>query len=289
MAVRAAKEPPALTGVQAAEDRVRETAKWLIVAFAAVGTTLIAGSQLSDLGTLQAGTIRFWVALAGVMVALGAVVAAIVSVSQVLVGDPVSLGGLSEGAGRLSKIREQLEADEALVPDGSVSHFRVRYLNARAAQREAYEAYQASPSNDTQTTAQLADANARFRTAEAANILEVARFLAVAGAFRRARFWLAGSAAVAAIGVVAFAAAANPAGGRRVIAFSVPGRAVLQLSARGSELLAAQAGRSCQRRRLDVILLGVGGAGADVVTQPAPGCRSVRLTVSRPIGSVRAQ
>ena len=46
-------------GIQAAADRIRETAKWLTISLATLGGVLIAGSQLSDIGNLQPSSSRF--------------------------------------------------------------------------------------------------------------------------------------------------------------------------------------------------------------------------------------
>ena len=70
-------------------NRLRETAKWLIAAFAAVGTILVAGSQLSDLGSIQDGRLLVAfgaaaVALAGVVLAIGATATVLTPVETVL-------------------------------------------------------------------------------------------------------------------------------------------------------------------------------------------------------------
>jgi hypothetical protein len=59
-----------------ANSQIRDAAKWLIASAAAVGAALIAGSQLSSIGALEVGwpttveTTRLWVAVAGAVVGL---------------------------------------------------------------------------------------------------------------------------------------------------------------------------------------------------------------------------
>ena len=68
---------------EAATDKLRDAAKWLIGSFAAVGAALIAGSQLSSIGKLQfclgweLRCTRLWFAILGAVVGLGGVVWAI--------------------------------------------------------------------------------------------------------------------------------------------------------------------------------------------------------------------
>jgi hypothetical protein len=69
--------------VDAQGDKIREAAKWLVASFAAVGAALIAGSQLSSIGRLPVcaptsiDCIRLWIAILGAVVALLGVVWAV--------------------------------------------------------------------------------------------------------------------------------------------------------------------------------------------------------------------
>src|SRR5512144_1087454 len=56
-------------GLVGAADRIRETAKWLTVSLAAIGGVLVAGTQLSDIGSLEPGSDRFRVAIVAAVVA----------------------------------------------------------------------------------------------------------------------------------------------------------------------------------------------------------------------------
>jgi Pentapeptide repeats (8 copies) len=71
---------PAPDPIEQANQRIRDAAKWLIASTAAVGAALLAGSQLSSIGRLDVGwpatvaTARLWVAVAGALLGLTAVV-----------------------------------------------------------------------------------------------------------------------------------------------------------------------------------------------------------------------
>jgi hypothetical protein len=61
-------------GVVAGAARIRDTAKWLTISLATLGGILVAGSQLSDIGTLKPGTGRFVAAIIGGLVAATAAI-----------------------------------------------------------------------------------------------------------------------------------------------------------------------------------------------------------------------
>src|SRR5690349_13767483 len=75
-------------------DRIRETTKWLITTFAALGAILIAGTQLSAIGELDLARGDFWVALVGGLGALIGIWLAIWHASNVLIGGVIGLSDL---------------------------------------------------------------------------------------------------------------------------------------------------------------------------------------------------
>jgi hypothetical protein len=292
-----AKEESAKPGsdLDASADRIRETAKWLIVSFAGVGSVLVAGSQLSSLGSLELWSERFWIAVSGVAVALVAVIVAINKVSDVLVADPLSLQTLAEPTdGRVTKIKERLEKDPSLVPGSSVASLRDHYNAAVKAQLETYDAYRASAHNtDAMQAAQLADGYAKTQGAVVQNVLSVARLLNVSDLFKRQKQWLVLLTILGAAGIVTFAAAANPPDESPPEPAAVHtlvregNRVSIRLSATGRALLQERLGENCDTKSLRVLALDVARAGVDVVTLPRAGCAGVRFTLTPLIGSVR--
>ena len=62
---------------------IRESAKWLLAAFAGIGATMVAGVQLSDIGTLRSPS-RLVLAAAGVVAVLTAVTIVILKAAKVI-------------------------------------------------------------------------------------------------------------------------------------------------------------------------------------------------------------
>jgi hypothetical protein len=65
-------------------ELIRGAAKWLVASLGVIGGTLIAGSQLSSIGSLSASSVRLYVALVGLAVGLAAVLWSIWSVVGLL-------------------------------------------------------------------------------------------------------------------------------------------------------------------------------------------------------------
>jgi Pentapeptide repeats (8 copies) len=91
------------------EDKIRDAAKWLIASFAAVGAALIAGSQLSSIGklplcfdqTLECS--RLWVAVLGTLASLLGVVFAIWIGVRLLIPDRLQADALRKESARERK------------------------------------------------------------------------------------------------------------------------------------------------------------------------------------------
>lgn len=85
-----AKETEAANPFQSSSDKIREAGKWLVAAVAAVGAAVIAGSQLSDIGSLPicrpTGTTwsQEWTSCARLPIAVAASAVALVSIAYVL-------------------------------------------------------------------------------------------------------------------------------------------------------------------------------------------------------------
>jgi hypothetical protein len=81
--------------VQATES-IRAAARWLLAAFAAVGGVLVAGVPLTDLGRVGVWNFRFWIAVAAIVAALGAIGWMIRAVARVFTAEYVSFGELRQ-------------------------------------------------------------------------------------------------------------------------------------------------------------------------------------------------
>jgi hypothetical protein len=213
------EDPSTAPPLAKAADRLRETSKWLITVFAGVGGALIAGSQLSNIGHLAPNNVvRFLLAAAGVILALVGVAWAIGAAVKVQTAGSVDLRGLANLL-PTDSVRARLERDDVLMSRyGSLTQLADAYAEAVAERQTAYEAYNddrkdTTKANDPAKLVALkaAQGQAAFVSQTVQDVLEVGSFERIADTFRRARPHLFGGAAAAAIGIVAFAAAANPA------------------------------------------------------------------------------
>lgn len=75
---------------RAAIDKIRATARWMMVAFGAIGTVLVGTAPLSNVGHLDGSSGRFWIAAAAAAIALAAIAVAIWAAAWV--SAPVSRG-----------------------------------------------------------------------------------------------------------------------------------------------------------------------------------------------------
>jgi hypothetical protein len=195
-----------------AANRLRDTSKWLIGVFAAVGGVLIAGTQLASIGSLIPGDwLRFAIAVVGLLVAISGAAWVIAAALNVATAGSVSLTGLASRPSNDS-VRTRLEGDQALMGTyGDLGALDRRYTDALRKRREAYEAYQIDDADaDKLAASQRAHDDLEFVGQTVGNVLDVASFEDVANTFKHARGSLLGGALLAALGVAVFVAAANP-------------------------------------------------------------------------------
>jgi Pentapeptide repeats (8 copies) len=217
-----------------ANERIRDAAKWLIGASAAVGAILVAGSQLSNIGKLQPG-LRLWVAIAGAVLGLWGVVAAIWTAVRLLLPVGVTIQDVQsrwerwrDGLGRFRAWRQRVEMpDVAFFKKNPVylggweapKLLEDAYRNAAIALKEARDAAAGPPSHQGflrrrktgsgENLEHLQDAQDRAaRNLRLAT--EYARHYWFVGQFRRVLVRLLIYATMTAVGIGLFAWAANP-------------------------------------------------------------------------------
>jgi hypothetical protein len=280
------QDPGALGG---AADRIRETVKWLITAFAGVGAALIAGSQLASLGKIDGGRLVF--AVACVVVGLGALAYAIAVAASVLTGGRVSLGDLADATGTdLDAVRSRVNSDPALLVGYSdVADMNSEYGSVLGQRKTDFDAHYDDVHNSGKTlTAQLSDAKALAADQAVQRLLTVASFYTLSDAFNNARPKMFAGALIAALAIVGFAWAAHPPEEKKQPAVAVPAVVTLKLSEEGKRLLATAVGKKCAKPRVRVVVLATSGGNAEVVTLPADGCRVARFTVGADLGTIDA-
>jgi hypothetical protein len=273
-------------GLQAASDRIRETAKWLTVSLGAVGALLLAGTQLSSVGELVVGSDRFWVAVTGgVLAGLGTVTVLIAAV-LVATTPVMNLTRLRSTPAPVGT--DAARTDEFLLMgyDG-VSSLAADYEKAIAARKKAIDGF----------TGTATDADTAAQTRAAAIDGTVARLVLVSShtnlnqRWRTALWPICLGGLVAAVGVVLFVWAANPPDAAKASAVS-PGvlreatTGELTLTAAGQDALRESAGCDLDRP-VAVLLVGSTDAGADVVLAEE-GCQPVRALITETWGAVLA-
>jgi hypothetical protein len=214
-----------------ANERIRDAGKWLIAASAAVGAILVAGSQLSSIGKLQTGP-RLWTAMAGAVLGLWGVVAAIWSAVRLLLPVQITLRDVQtrwdqwrDDLGRFRAWRQRIKMPDVAffkknrVFLGGVDAPKVleaAYEEAAIALKEAQDAPSKQPGrrwrrkrDNTPVLKKLQDAQDRAE-ANLRIATQYARHHWLAGQFRRMLPRLLLYATTTAIGIGLFAWAANP-------------------------------------------------------------------------------
>jgi hypothetical protein len=267
--------------------RLRDTAKWLIGAYAAVGTVLIAGLQLTGLGGIEDHDHLRW-AIVGAGSALAAVVVGIVFVARVLV--PIDVDDEKVAKEGRKADREAMALDLGLRFGGQAARFEVlktQYVRARDAFVKAREDGGENLDQLRKEMVELYEPLARLRYA--------ALLRRVKWRFNVAQAVLFVASAVVAAGVILFAWAANPSDADNAKAkaervgptLEQPSPVTLTIDAKRDSLatLRAALGDGCAPYR-DIEAIAIGGSVGhpEVVTLGTGGCQIVRFTVTSQVG-----
>jgi len=260
-----------------AVEQLRSNVKWTLAAFGAIGTTLLAGSQLSNLGKFDINEPRLWVALACAMAALGAAAFAVRAALKVAYTGDTELSRLDQTdiayAERESALLEGFGTVEAL--------------------RAAYYACIATRHQNLVAGAKLAvlqsdKATFLYLDGLVDSVLSYIRYNRIRQEAEKSTKALTAASIVAAIGLVGFAWAANPAKENPTVVLRAPvSEARVTLTEAGKRTLAPVLGAACVAMdRIDVIVLNVTIAGSEVVTLKAKDCPVARITLTDSLGKL---
>ncbi|AGL15313.1 hypothetical protein [Actinoplanes sp. N902-109] len=224
---------------EAATQALRTATQWLIAAAAGVGGVLVAGLQLTGLGSLDDREFpRLAIALLGIVVALAAIGYMIRRASEILTIEWVTLADIDKEIFD-QRIREgppHRPVTRAGLPGRLSMVKNLRYRRDRQ-RREmlddlrtrldfiAEELFAAHAENVPDLYARLADANEAARNGQpargaesahelrqaASTVVAFANFYITRESFKALRRQLAGASAVVVIGILTFAYAAYPA------------------------------------------------------------------------------
>jgi hypothetical protein len=293
--------------------QLRETAKWIVGIFGALGAALIAGTQLAGLGKLEAPE-RLVPAAVAAGVGLFCVGSIIWAAARVLTTGDVTLAELAQDERKW--ISEDKPSRWWWVPGGfpdinyihqinvlgdfpKVQDLRDETSQIEALRLQAMQDRKIGWTNGTELPGAAAqDARDRYNKAKAdlerrtpihdreqAKVLAAAKYARVRWEFKRTVWVLLGFGATAAIALGVFAWAVNPPAPEAAEApeFRVPVEGLLRLDdeERRRELAAGLGGDTCTERDINVIVLSSTDENADIVTVPREGCSLARLTVER--------
>ena len=276
------KTPLVLAG-----DRIRETAKWLTVSLALLGGVLMAGTQLSSIGSLQPGSERFQVAvLGGAVAALGA--------GLILFG---TVWTATSPAVRLAELKDKSDDknlnDQVLLQGlPTVAALATQYETALSDRRTKAQQHFDRPVQETADLAEASDARVEYLDGIVRNVLQVASYYRLTDRWRRCAVIIAAGALIAAGGLSIFIWAANPAPAAKTSTASpsvigeVSEQTIILLPG-GKAALEKALGAACPISvPLKVTLLEKMPAGPDVIINH-DGCKKARLILGTSWGTLQ--
>jgi hypothetical protein len=259
-------------------DDLRSNAKWTLVAFGAVGTTMLAGSQLSSIGKFPLDEPWLWLALGCAAAALIAATVAIGSAWRVATAGYVEIDYLTPAD------REFVTRNPALLEGfGTIDNLRAWYHFAIQQRFEALTQPQVDLHDLDNSEAWLL-----YLDNLVDNVTSFIHYNKIRVQSERSRSVLIVATVVSAVALLAFVWAANrtelPA---TVVLTSPTSEAVLTLTEAGKAALTPLLGKSCAANsRIEVIALSVAATGTDVVTRKTKDCPLVRFTVTDALGKL---
>jgi hypothetical protein len=245
-------------GVQAAIDRYRDLAKYLITIFAGVGALLIAGTQLASIGDLsfEDEPERVIAVIAGLILAVAAITAVVGLALKVL--RPVEMTFDEVIAD--TKLRARIDGRTSLLGGaGSLEEIRAN-LETSALIEEDRESW--------------------YAVAEA--VVAHAAYLRARDTFEGTWWPLLGAGIVGAIGITAFTWGANPPADstNSPVVEPAPVEVEISLTTAGREALAdTLGGKGCTSGPIAALTIGGTATEPKVVTLPEASCKAAQFVL----------
>jgi hypothetical protein len=270
------------TSVTQAVEYLRGNVKWTLVAFGAIGTTLLAGSQLSNLGKFQPLEPRLWFAVACAVLALGAASYAVRSALKVAYSGYTELYGLTQAD------IDYVQHNAAALLEGYANFNQLKL---------AYE--QSIATRHAELTAPLKNEEALisneiwfgYLDGLIRKVLSYVRYNNIRQQAAYSRRELTFASVVAAAALVGFAWAANPKADQSVVVImkSPASQAALTLTELGKQTLAPILGADCVTHEpINVIVLSLGAAESDLISLKTKDCALARFTIKDTLGKLSA-
>lgn len=268
------------TNVAQAVEYLRGNVKWTLIAFGAIGTTLLAGSQLSNIGRFEANEPRLWV---GLVCALAALLAAAYAVNSAM---KVAYAGYTEFFDLGEPQRNFVQRNPALLEGfDTVVAVALAHQKSAALRHQELVADQPDPQNLTDNEIWFGYLNKLI-----SKVVAYVRYDAIKQEAERSRRELKYASIVAGAALVGFGWAANPKTEQPIVLLKSPtSEASLTLTADGKAALAPLLGASCAAlSQIKVIVLSVGAAESDVISLKTKDCALARFTVKDTLGKLSA-
>lgn len=265
-----------LAGINDANAKVRETAKWMATSFAAIGGVLIGGLGLSSLGKLTGNTPdeRVAAAVTGLVFGIVGIGIAIWFTSRVL--SPFL--NTFRSADEHPKITAEVLGDGEILGGHDYEQLKAKITSLRAKVKNT-----TGPEKE-KARQQLEGWEQTKRLA-----LGVVGSRLLDCRFQAARVAIVSGFSLAAAGVGLFAWGANPpkdASKAPVALSQAPVRQRIQLTDRG--VAALKRARGCERSYLTALAIAGREGSREVITVPSGRCRSVRFMLTPELGTATA-
>jgi hypothetical protein len=266
--------------IAAANQRLRDTAKWLLTSFAAVGAIIVAGLQLSSIGKLtsESPQARIWATLLGIAVAAIGVAIAIGFMSSVLAPHLNSFRSADENTDA---------ADRALEEPLGMTY---EQLKTKISERDAAvtKARQEHGTNSSEYRTALAARDKWEPTRRDALTLIGAELLW--DRYKTARIAVIIAIFLVLGGVVAFAWGANPPDEAKQKPQVALGQAplLLKVTLTPAGVAALKDARGCTHKTFQVLSISGTIDKREVVTVPRAGCKPVRFVLTAELGTAVA-
>jgi hypothetical protein len=265
---------------------LRETAKWIVVAFAGVGAAILGVLPVAGVSKLDSAA-SIVLAVAGALLALAGVAIGVWATSDVLTPQVSTLTTVSARPDVAAAIAED-PATFLAAAGTTLGAFAEDLSGWQRTLREVQEqrgpdAYAEKMRQDALVAARL---NVENRAVIARRVVAFGHFQLVRALFRRARFIMFWASAMVALGVGLFVAGtviASGDNGGTVANLGYPASVRLAFSDEGRKQLRDRLSAACTRQPVPAYLF----ADDWVVTGQGVGCRSVAFRWTSSLGTIR--
>lgn len=216
-------EPDPATERRRAQDAIftdinavlASTSKWLVAALGAIGAILVAGSQLSSLGSLPLGA-RFVTAVIGATIALVCVLVSIWLVMGLLAPERYYMSDLAKEWEEYEELKKKSSRRAARrFPVSAWFEDHTDYLGGQATPAKVHDSWRSKEAELEKATStrerERLEAESALHLASVDGVVAMANYQRNRVTFKRMRIPLGFLMSLAAIGIGIFAWAANPA------------------------------------------------------------------------------